>query len=400
MKRNVLIYIVDIFLLIFSLVVVVSGVIKFPGLLTLLKIDPFSLPQSEITFLHDWIGIALTALTLVHIFLNWKWILAMSKKLLNRKIIQLIFIGILSIAGFVVIIRNISRNRKENPISSEQISKPTNKIERADLNSLEDTQAIEMNKILIDGIGTFDFNPKDIITIRDDVFNEEYFSVFDILIHLDETGRINMEYEFSEELETHIIRDINGLEDWWYVAYYDGGWPENNVWRMDLFPYKDRSSIQLKQIEIDRIQAIYSTFAEEVQRKKSDNGRIIIPKVIIRGKSSVQIFENVDVASHNLRDDFYQEGTITAIDAILSLSDSGLISHRLNWYESIGSAGIVKNYFVDEINGDASYSRCGFVYEVGGDLFSGFRGNHIHIPSDIRVLQTTPEYVEYFWICI
>jgi len=396
----VLLYIVDVFLFIFSLIVVVSGVIKFPGLLTLLKIDPFSLPQSEITFLHDWIGIALTALTFVHIFLNWKWILAMSKKLLNRKIIQLIFIGILSIAGFVVIIRNISLNQKENPISSELISKPTNEIERADLNSLEDTQAIEMNKILIDGLGTFDFDPKDVIAIRDDVFNEGYFSVFDILIHLDEKGRINMKYEFSEELETHIIRDINGLEGWWYVAFYDGGWPENNVWRMDLFPYKDRSSIQIKQIEIDRIQAIYSTFAEEVQRKKLDNDRIIIPKVIIRGKSSAQIFENVDVASHNLRDDFYQEGTITAIDAILSLSDNGLISHRLNWYESIGSAGIVKNYFVDEINGDSSYSRCGFVYEVGGDLFAGFRGNHIHIPSDIRVLQTTPEYVEYFWICI
>jgi len=387
MRRNVLLYIVDVFLFIFSLIVVVSGVIKFPGLLTLLKIDPFYIPQSEITFLHDWIGIALTALTIVHIFLNWKWILAMSKKLISKKIIQFILIGIFSIAGIAVIIRNISHNLNENPISSDQISEPTNEIERADVNNLKDTQAIEMNKIQIDGIGVFEFDPKDISAIRDDVFNEGYFSVFDVLVYLDETGQINMVYEFSEEFETHIIRDINGLEDWWYVAYYDGGWPENNVWRMDLFPYKDRSSLQLKQIEIDRIQAIYSVFAEEVQRKEKDNGRIIIPKVIIRGKSSAQIFENVDVASHNLRSDFYQEGTITAIDVILSLSDSGLISHQLNWYESIGSAGIVKNYFVDEINGDASYSRCGFVYEIGEDLFSGFRGNHIHIPSDIRVFK-------------
>jgi len=57
MKRNTVLYIVDVLLLIFSIIVVITGVIKFPGLLTLLKIDPFSLPQVEITFLHDWIGI-------------------------------------------------------------------------------------------------------------------------------------------------------------------------------------------------------------------------------------------------------------------------------------------------------------------------------------------------------
>jgi len=153
-------------------------------------------------------------------------------------------------------------------------------------------------------------------------------------------------------------------------------------------------------MEIDQIQAIYASFAEEVERTRSDNGNISIPEVIIRGQNSAQLFEDVVVSSHNLRDDYFLEGTITAIDVILSLSDAGLITHRLNWYESIGSAGIVKNYFVDEINGDESHGRCGFVYELGEDLFVGFRGNHIHIPSDIRVLQTAPGYVEFFWICI
>lgn len=395
-----LLYIVDIFMFVFSLIVVVSGLIKFPGLLTLLNIDPFSLPQSGITFLHDWIGIALTVLTLVHILLNWKWILAMSRKVISRRVIQLLIIGIFSIAGAAVIFNNISRNQREKLISSDQKLKSTNEIERTDLNNLEDTQAIEMNKILIDGIGAFEFNPKDIKAIRNDVFKEGFFSIFDILVYLDETGQISMNYEFSEKHETYIIRNINGLEDWWYVAYYDGGWAENNAWRMDLFPYKDRSFIQLKQIDFDRIQAIYASFAEEDQRKELDDGKIIIPKVIIQGKNSTQIFENVDVSSHNLRRDYFQEGTITAIDVILSMSDGGLINHRLNWYESIGSAGIVNNYFVDEINGDESRGRCGFVYELGEDLFAGFRGNHIHIPSDIRVLQTTPTYVEFFWICI
>ena len=398
MKRNVLLYIVDVLLFVFSIIVVISGVIKFPGLLPLLNIDPFSLPQAEITFLHDWIGIVLTVLTMVHIILNWKWIQAMSKKLLNRRIIQ--FIVIFSIVGTAAGVGYISRNQNEITISISQIEASSNEIEGVDLNNLEKTKPIEMNRISIEGLGTFEFNPNDISAIRNDVFNTGFFSVFDVLIHLDETGQINMNYEFSEELGTHIIRDINGLEDWWYVAYYDGGWPENNVWRMDLYPYKDRSSIQLRQIEIEQIQAIYASFAEEVERTQSDNGNISIPEVIIRGKNSAQVFENVIVSSHDLRDDYFLEGTITAIDVILSLSDAGLITHRLNWYESIGSAGIVKNYFVDEINGDESYGRCGFVYELGDDLFAGFRGNHIHIPSDIRALQTTMDYVEFFWICI
>jgi len=398
MKRNTLLYIVDVLLLIFSIIVVITGVIKFPGLLTLLKIDPFSLPQAEITFLHDWIGIVLTVLTLVHILLNWEWIQAMSKKLLNRRIIQ--FIVIFSLVGTAVVISKFSRNQNETTLSTNQIEEYSNEIEGVDLNNLEETKPVEMNQIIIEGLGAFEFNPKDIKAIRDDVFNEGFFSIFDVLIYLDETGQINMDYEFSEEYGTYIIRNINELEDWWYVAHYDGGWSENNAWRMDLFPYKDRSSIRLGQMEIDRIQAIYASFAEEVGRTQSDNGNLIIPKVIIRGKNSAQVFENVDVTSHNLRDDLFLEGTITAIDVILSLSEAGLITHRLNWYESIGSAGIVKNYFVDEINGDESYNRCGFVYELGEDLFAGFRGNHIHIPSDIRVLQTTPDYVEFFWICI
>ena len=393
-----LLYIVDVLLFIFSIIVVISGVIKFPGLLPLLNIDPFSLPQAEITFLHDWIGIVLTVLTLVHIILNWKWIKAMSKKLLNRRIIQ--FIIFFSIVGTAAVIGYFYSNKTETTILDDQIEEASNEIKGVDLNSQQETKPIEMNRIIIEGIGEFEFNPKEISAIRGDVFKEGFFSVFDVLIYLDKTGQINIEYEFSEENRTHIIRDINGLEDWWYVAHYDGGWPENNAWRMDLFPYKDRSSIRLRQIEVDRIQAIYDSFAEETVLTKLDDGNIVIPEVIIQGKSTVRVFENVDVSAHNLRDDFFLEGTITAIDVILSLSDAGLITHRLNWYESIGSAGIVKNYFVDEINGDESYGRCGFVYELGEDLFAGFRGNHIHIPSDIRVLQTTPDYVEFFWICI
>ena len=134
-------------------------------------------------------------------------------------------------------------------------------------------------------------------------------------------------------------------------------------------------------------------------RLATNNETIIIPEVNIRGLTFSQVFKDIAVSPHHLRTDYFSENTVTAIDVILSLSEQGLITHELNWYESIGSAGIVKNYFVDAINEDVAFNRCGFVYEVGSMDFKGFKGNHIHIPADLRVL-TSPDYVEFFWICI
>jgi hypothetical protein len=105
------------------------------------------------------------------------------------------------------------------------------------------------------------------------------------------------------------------------------------------------------------------------------------------------------VTAHNLRDDVFHSGIITAVDVILSLGDQGKLTYGLQWYESIGTAGVVKNYWVERIDEDVAHHRCGFVYESGSNRVRGFAGNHIHLPSDTRVLNS-PEYVLYFWICL
>ncbi|UCH57022.1 MAG: hypothetical protein JSV18_06705, partial [Candidatus Bathyarchaeota archaeon] len=110
-------------------------------------------------------------------------------------------------------------------------------------------------------------------------------------------------------------------------------------------------------------------------------------------------FKDVEVTAHDLRNDTFQDGVITAIDVILSLGDEGKLSYGLKWYDSIGTARIVKNYWVESIDEDEAHGRCGFVYESGNLDLKGFAGNHIHLPSDSRVLNS-PEYVMYFWICI
>lgn len=107
----------------------------------------------------------------------------------------------------------------------------------------------------------------------------------------------------------------------------------------------------------------------------------------------------MSVTPHNLRPDVFQRDVVTAIDVILSLGDQGKLNYTLQWYESIGSARVVKNYWVESINGDEAEGRCGFVHEEGRLQGLDFGGNHIHLPADVKVLNS-PDYAWWFYICI
>jgi hypothetical protein len=261
------------------------------------------------------------------------------------------------------------------------------------------TRTGKVNILFSSGREDFSFDPNVIVSSRPDIFNSGYFSIFDILVQLGKEGKIDFEYHFDESMNTHVIDSINGEVDWWYGGFYDGGWWETNVFRLDHYPWKDEMTLTFFHKNAEEIEEIYTVFRGEVDRKKENGGKVIIPVVTIIGTRNRMNFYDVEVTPHNLRDDIFKEGVITAIDVILSLGDRGDIEYKLMWYESIGSAGMVKSYWVEAINDDRSFERCGFVYESGSHKFEGFIGNHIHLPSDTRVLNS-PEYVKWFWICI
>ncbi len=265
--------------------------------------------------------------------------------------------------------------------------------------NVSDTQAVMSASINIRGLGTFSFDPRQVRTVREDIFREGHFSIFDILVHLKDRGDIAIEYYFDEEMNTYMITDLNGHDNWWYDAYYDGGWREISVFRMDHYPYKDGMTINIIRQPESQLASIYETYRDEIRRKEANGGKMIIPEVIIEGRHETFVFENIEVRAHNLRSDMFQDGVITAIDTIITLGEEEKISYDLQWYESIGSAGVVKSYWIERINSDMSYRRCGFVYEAGNWQYEFFRGNHNHIPSDIRVINS-PQYLKYFWICI
>jgi hypothetical protein len=246
---------------------------------------------------------------------------------------------------------------------------------------------------------TYGFDTSYVQTLREDIFRPGQFSIFDVLVYLNVTGQVNLEYHFNSTYNTYIVDRLNGHDFWWYNVVYSGGWPENNVYRMDHYHWKPGTSITFYQTNERDLQNIYDTFSEEVERLDTNNGEVIIPEVTIDGQSFIIKFENVVVTPHDLRNDVFQNGTITAMDVILSLGDQGLITYSIGWYDSIGTAEVVRSYWVEMINGDYSIGTCGWVYEEGDEDYRFFGGNHIHLPSDVRVINS-PEYEHWFWICL
>jgi len=255
-------------------------------------------------------------------------------------------------------------------------------------------------EIRIDGLGTFGFDASDVETVRPDIFRPGHFSLFDILVHLSQTGDIDLDYHFDEAMDTHVIDAVDGQQGWWYNAHYPAGWFEASVTPMDLYPYKTGSVVRLDSISEDRLAPIYQSYREEMQRLAANGGQVVIPDLTIRAPSGRIEFQDVVVTPHDVRSDMLQPGVVTALDAIISLAEQGHISNlELTWYERIARADPVDSYWVERINDDVASGGCGFVYECGSREFAGFAGAHNHIPADVQVSRS-PEYALWFWICL
>ena len=176
----------------------------------------------------------------------------------------------------------------------------------------------------IRGMGTLGFEPSEIATQRADVFVPGQFSVFDVLVHLAESGAISMEYAFDPELQTHIIHALNGLEGWWYDAHYEGGSFDRTVARMDQFPVKDGMSIVLYLEDPERLAAIHEHFRDEIKRRALTEG-LVVPRVTLRSATSTITFEDVVVSSHDARADVFRPGLTTMLDVLLSLGEQGAL---------------------------------------------------------------------------
>ena len=72
-------YIVDVLILIAFVIVAITGLVKWPGL-GLNKI----LPMFQLSNLHDWSGLAAVILAFLHVALNWKLLVCLTKKYFTK----------------------------------------------------------------------------------------------------------------------------------------------------------------------------------------------------------------------------------------------------------------------------------------------------------------------------
>ena len=87
MNKNLFKYITDFGLLVSFLGVTFTGIVKFRSFLYMLGIhfNYDSMNMGLYRTIHDWSGIVMAALVLIHIILNWDWIVAMTKNYFCHK---------------------------------------------------------------------------------------------------------------------------------------------------------------------------------------------------------------------------------------------------------------------------------------------------------------------------
>ena len=78
-------YFVDVGLAISFFACFITGLIKWRGLVNLVGVSVYNfLRFNNISILHDWSGLIMGLLVLLHLVLHWKWIVSVSKSIFKK----------------------------------------------------------------------------------------------------------------------------------------------------------------------------------------------------------------------------------------------------------------------------------------------------------------------------
>jgi hypothetical protein len=83
MNMQVVKWCVDLAMGILIFICAVTGFFKFTLLMRTFGLTGIVLPLAQMSDIHDWSGITLSLLVLVHLFLNRAWILSMTRKMVT-----------------------------------------------------------------------------------------------------------------------------------------------------------------------------------------------------------------------------------------------------------------------------------------------------------------------------
>ena len=78
-------YWVDVGLAISFFICFFTGLIKWPGLIKIIGASAYKiLHVRNISLLHDWSGLIMGLLVLIHLILHWRWIVAVTKNIFKK----------------------------------------------------------------------------------------------------------------------------------------------------------------------------------------------------------------------------------------------------------------------------------------------------------------------------
>ncbi len=78
-------YIVDVLLCISFLLVAITGILKLKIVMDYLGWNWNTAPVPTLSTIHDWSGVIMTILVVIHIALNWKWLVCMTKAIFGKE---------------------------------------------------------------------------------------------------------------------------------------------------------------------------------------------------------------------------------------------------------------------------------------------------------------------------
>ena len=79
-------YWIDVGLGISFFICFITGLIKWPGLVKIIGTSVYKiLYVKNISMLHDWSGLIMGLLVLIHLVLHWKWIVVVTKNMFVKK---------------------------------------------------------------------------------------------------------------------------------------------------------------------------------------------------------------------------------------------------------------------------------------------------------------------------
>ncbi len=79
-------YWINVGLIIFFFISFLTGLIKWPGLIKVIGTSAYKvLYIKNISLLHDWSGLIMSLLVLVHLVLHWNWMAAITKNIFKGK---------------------------------------------------------------------------------------------------------------------------------------------------------------------------------------------------------------------------------------------------------------------------------------------------------------------------